>query len=80
VSAHCSEATVLLAIGVELRAGREAGGLTQSDVAKALGYSRASVANAEAGRQDMSVTRLVAWCDLLGLNAGVVVRQAQGAA
>jgi transcriptional regulator with XRE-family HTH domain len=58
----------LVALGKAIRDIRTAAGLTQDDVADKIGCARSSVANIEAGRQDTTVTRLVAIADVLGVS------------
>lgn len=50
----------LALVGARVKQRREALGLQQADLATALGLSRASVANLEAGNQDIPVSRLYA--------------------
>lgn len=47
-------------LGSRVRAARNAAGLTQTELAGAAGLTRASVANIEAGRQQVLVHHLVA--------------------
>jgi len=45
-------------VGARIKAAREAEGLSQEYVAARVGMARSSIANLEAGRQDMSISRL----------------------
>lgn len=58
----------------ELRAERQRLGLAQTDVARWLGLSRVSVVNFEAGRQDMPISKVVAYADALGMDVRLVPR------
>lgn len=62
-----TEAT-LHALGDKIRDARESLSLSQDDVAKRIGLTRASVANLEAGRQGLTITRLVMLSRALRLN------------
>jgi len=43
-------------------------GLTQAELAKKLGYSRTSITNLEAGRQDFPVHKLYEIASILGID------------
>lgn len=45
-------------VGANVRQRREALGLLQTDLAAAIGVSRATIANLEAGKQDIPISRL----------------------
>ena len=62
-------------IGAEIRAAREAAGMPQAELGRRAGLSRPSVANLEAGRQDVTAARLAMIARVLGLDldlAGLV--------
>jgi transcriptional regulator with XRE-family HTH domain len=67
-----AEATVadLAEFGARVRAYRTADGVTQQDLAEAAGLSRSSIANLEAGRQDVTVTTVLAIAHHLGVAPG----------
>ncbi len=52
------DSPLLRMIGRRVRLARELSGMTQGELAEKVCMSRPSVANLEAGRQDMPVTRL----------------------
>jgi transcriptional regulator with XRE-family HTH domain len=54
------------AVGVRIRAIREALGLTQDDIAKRVGLVRASVANIEIGRQRLLLDNVEDFARALG--------------
>lgn len=56
------------ALGERLKKARKSARLTQEDLASAVGISRTSVANMEAGRQHVSVHLLAQFADRLGLS------------
>lgn len=58
----------LTMIGALIRDHREARWMTQQDLAAPSGCSRSSVANIEAGRQDIPVTRLLAFASVLRIS------------
>jgi transcriptional regulator with XRE-family HTH domain len=47
-------------------------GITQQTVADAIGTGRPQVANLESGRSDITLSRLRAWCNILGLTLVVI--------
>lgn len=57
-------------IGAKIRERRLARGLTQAELAGALGVIRSSVANIEAGRQTLSAQRLAITAAMLGADLG----------
>jgi transcriptional regulator with XRE-family HTH domain len=61
------EHEVLVRIGARIRAVRSGSGLTQRVVAERTGLSRASIANVEAGRQNLRLRQLVALAAALGV-------------
>jgi transcriptional regulator with XRE-family HTH domain len=54
--------------GTKIQAAREAKGLTQTDLAAAIGVTRQAICNYEQGR-DMRVTQLVRIAKALGVKA-----------
>lgn len=62
-----AEHEVLVRIGARIRAVRSGCGLTQRVVAERTGLSRASIANVEAGRQNLRLRQLVALAAALGV-------------
>lgn len=71
-------APTLAAFGQRVRALREAVGLRQADLAAKVGLARASIANIEAGRQDTTVTVLLALADTLGTTGGALLGETPG--
>lgn len=66
------------AIGEHLRELRDQRGLTQQQVAKTIGLTRASIANIERGTQHLSLHNWVAVCQALGADpADVITRTLQ---
>lgn len=61
------ERTILTELGRRLRAAREESALTVSELARRSGVSRRHVTEAEAGRANLSVTKLCALAEALGL-------------
>jgi transcriptional regulator with XRE-family HTH domain len=61
------DADVRRRVGERVRALRRRRGLTQLRLAQRAGFSRPSVANVEAGRQNLSLRRLCALADALGV-------------
>jgi transcriptional regulator with XRE-family HTH domain len=62
-------------LGEEIRAARENVGMSQAELGLRVGLSRPSVANLEAGRQDITAARLAMIARVLGLDlnlAGLV--------
>lgn len=55
-------------IGGRIRAARAAKGITQEKLAAAMGISRPSLANIEAGRQRISADQLAVLADSLGID------------
>jgi transcriptional regulator with XRE-family HTH domain len=59
---------------------REQRGISQLDVAHAVGLSRSAVANVESGRQRLPIHALIAACQALGIDpADVITRTLEGA-
>jgi transcriptional regulator with XRE-family HTH domain len=66
-------------VGAFVRKRREALGLSQGDVIRALGYvSRNSVSNIETGREGLPAKRIYAWADLLRVPHDAFYRFATG--
>jgi len=63
-------------VGALLREHRERRGLTQSQVAQSVNLSRASVANVEAGRQNIPLHNWVALCQALGADPADIISRA----
>jgi HTH-type transcriptional regulator/antitoxin HipB len=62
----------LLQIGAVLREARKASGLSQQELAKPLGMSRATISAIENGTvSEIGVRKLMALCAALGLSIGV---------
>jgi len=61
-------------VGMRVRAAREAAGITQEKLAAMIGLGRSSVANLEAGRQEITVTRLAYLAEVLRLDLADLVR------
>lgn len=63
--------------GQIIRAAREKSDLTQADLARRLGMSRATISRLENGTiEELGVRKLALLCDRLGLEIGVRPRQA----
>jgi transcriptional regulator with XRE-family HTH domain len=62
----------MFSIGAEIRVARKRLGLTQAEVAKNLGMSRATISQIESGTvQEIGVRRLIRLLDFLGLELNV---------
>jgi DNA-binding XRE family transcriptional regulator len=68
------QANLLRAVGKRVREARDAAGLSQAQLAKRIGVTRPSVANLEAGRQDMNITRIAGILVALGLDLGSLIQ------
>lgn len=55
------------ALSTTLRGQRKALGLTQEQVADRIGLTRASVTNFESGNQDVPLSKVVAYAELVGM-------------
>ncbi|HEX5566724.1 MAG TPA: helix-turn-helix transcriptional regulator [Streptomyces sp.] len=64
------------ALGQRLLAARRRRGVTQQELADAVGLTRASVANIEAGNQRIQVHTLIAAAQALGLDPAVLLSEA----
>ncbi|WP_366516735.1 helix-turn-helix domain-containing protein [Sphingomonas caseinilyticus] len=53
-------------LGIQLRSRREAAGLTQVEVARALGWSHSAVTDIEAGRRRLNIFEFVDYVIALG--------------
>jgi transcriptional regulator with XRE-family HTH domain len=65
------------AIAGVLDAARERQGITQAELAAAVGISQSQVSNILAGRKPMTMSEMLDMCGALGLVASEVVRQAE---
>ena len=68
-------------MGSVIRAHRKASGLSQKDLAKAAGVSRATLNYLESGREDMEIgaSKLLALLEVLGIPVGVPADVSRGA-
>lgn len=60
-------------IGARLARARIDRGLTQEQVARAIGMTRSSVANIEAGCQDVTLSRLLGFVRVTGANPSLLI-------
>jgi transcriptional regulator with XRE-family HTH domain len=67
-------ADLLRLAGQRVREARKGAGITQSQLAQRIGMQRTSVANLEAGRQDMTITRLAGIAQVLSLDLAAFIR------
>lgn len=69
------------ALGAVIRTHRRASGLSQKDLAKAAGVSRATLNYLESGREDMEIgaSKLLALLDVLGIPVGVAAEVSRDA-
>jgi DNA-binding XRE family transcriptional regulator len=67
--------TVQQRVGMRVRAAREAARLTQQELAGMIGLARSSVANLEAGNQDITVSRLAMLAEVLKLDLADLIRE-----
>lgn len=67
-------------LGAAIRERRRELGLTQADLARRVGISRASLASVETGRQGVLVHRLYAFADQLGVDVISLLPQRDEAA
>jgi len=58
-----------------LREEREAAGITQSDLSAALGHYQSYVSKVETGERRITAVGLLAWCEVLGINAEDLVKK-----
>jgi transcriptional regulator with XRE-family HTH domain len=63
------DTTLIRRLGRELKAAREAKGLTQQQVAEAIGVSQSAIGNWEQGLREPSVKAQIALRNLLGNRA-----------
>ncbi len=61
-------------VGQRVKAARYDAGLTQEQVAQRVGLTRSSIANLEAGRQDMSISRLALIAAAVNLSLADLIR------
>lgn len=69
-----------LILGKQIRAVRKAFGMAQADVASAVGISRSSLANIEAGRQGVYAHQLVRMAAVLNVRVGDLVEETSASA
>jgi transcriptional regulator with XRE-family HTH domain len=62
-------------LGARIQAARKRARVTQDQLAKAIGLTRASVANMEAGRQSVPVQALPVIADVLHADLGTLLRE-----
>ena len=67
--------TVQQRVGMRVRAARSAAGMTQEEVGQRIGLVRSSVANLEAGNQDMPISKLAALAAVLQLDLADLIRE-----
>lgn len=60
-------------IGARIRAARELSEMSQKDLAALTGLTRTSIANAEAGRQEVPLTKLLKFADALSLTLAALI-------
>ena len=73
-------AALYIRIGEHLKTAREQRGVSQFDLASAIGLSRSAVANVESGRQRLPIHALIAACQALGCDpADVITHALEGA-
>jgi transcriptional regulator with XRE-family HTH domain len=60
-------------VGAKVREARKALGLSQGDLASRIGVTRTSIANIEAGRQSISMARLLALMSVLNVNLAALI-------
>jgi transcriptional regulator with XRE-family HTH domain len=60
--------------GQTMREARLSAGLTQSQIAAAIGVSRATINYIENGKQDVSFATILAICEVLGLQINATIR------
>lgn len=68
------EAILRQRVGHRIKVAREDAGLTQEQVAHQVGMARSSIANLEAGRQDMNISRLALVAAAVNLNLADLIR------
>lgn len=64
----------LLALGLRVRALREAAGFTQGALADVVGFSRPTINKIEIGREDLGASRLIRLAAALGVDVGSLFR------
>ncbi len=65
---------LLRRVGSRVKAARETNRLSQSQIAERVGMNRSSIANLEAGRQDMTISRLAVVAAAVNLNLADLIR------
>ena len=64
-------------VGALLRQRRNASGMTQDDVAAALNVDRRHIGRIESAEKPISIYRLIQICNVIGIDAGVLVSETQ---
>ncbi|MGU3586824.1 helix-turn-helix domain-containing protein [Rhodococcus sp. C26F] len=70
-------ARIRSAFAAEMRAARARRGVTQSELAKSAGMSRATIARLEAGERSMDMSQLFQLCEALEVDAGEILNAVQ---
>lgn len=65
-------------LGEQIRAAREAAGLSQEAVAEKIGMTRTNYARIEYGKTNVTIETLIRIADGLGLTVGVELRASRG--
>ncbi|MGN0126035.1 MAG: helix-turn-helix domain-containing protein [Rhodococcus sp. (in: high G+C Gram-positive bacteria)] len=65
------------AFAAEIRAARARRGVTQAEVAKSSGMSRATIARLEAGERTLDMAQLFDLCEALGVDPGEILNAVQ---
>lgn len=66
-------AELLRHAGKQVKTARETANVSQAELAARVGMTRASVANLEAGRQDMTISRLAGIAAALGMDLSALI-------
>ena len=77
---HCppTDPTDLQAIGLRFKALRNANGANQEEVAERVGLARASIANFEAGRQDVPLSKISGMCAAISVSVQDILGEPRG--
>ena len=65
------------AFAAEMRVARARRGVTQSELAKSAGMSRATIARLEAGERSVDMSQLFLLCEALGVDPGDILNEVQ---
>lgn len=65
-------------LGAQLRQKRNNAGLTQDDVAVAIGVDRRHYGRIEGGQSRISIVRLIEVCEVLNIDPGPLVKHLSG--